>query len=336
MCLLFAATYPERTEALILIGGMARSTEAPDYPWAAPADAVLQAANELIMPLVYAGEDIEIWAPSQADNPAAKEWLGRYRRAGASPDNIQAIVTMFLDIDVRHVLPTLQVPTLVLHRHGDRVVNWRAGKWMAEQIAGAKFVQLAGQDHFPWTGDVDAVIEEIREFLTGVRVAPEPDRVLATVLYTDIVASTERASSLGDRRWRELLDAHDAAFRHHLAAYRGHEVKMTGDGLLATFDGPARAIRCAAALRDAAAGLGLEIRAGLHTGEIEIRGDDIGGLAVHIGQRVQALAQPSEILVSSTVKDLVVGSGIEFADRGEHTLKGVEGSWRVFAVTALP
>jgi class 3 adenylate cyclase len=239
---------------------------------------------------------------------------------------------MFLEIDVRHVLPTLQVPTLVLHRHGDRVVNWRAGKWMADQIAGAKYVRLAGQDHFPWTGDVDAVVEEVREFLTGVRVAREPDRVLATVLYTDIVGSTERATNLGDRRWRELLDAHDAAFRRELVAYRGHEVKMTGDGLLATFDGPARAIRCAAALRAAAVGLGLEIRVGVHTGEIEVRGDDIGGLAVHIGQRVEALAEPSEILVSSTVKDLVVGSGIQFEDRGEHELKGVPDRWRVFAV----
>jgi class 3 adenylate cyclase len=336
MCLLFAATYPERTEGLILAGGMARSTEAPDYPFAPPRDALEQAGEELIWPLVYAGEDIDIWAPSLAENPAAKEWLGKYRRASASPDGIRKIIEMFYDIDVRHVLPTLQVPTLVLHRHGDRVVNWRAGKWMADQIPNARFVDLPGQDHFPWIGDADAVIEEIREFMTGVRVAAEPDRVLATVMFTDVVGSTEQVSRLGDRRWTELLDEHDAAVRRELTAFRGHEVKMTGDGLLATFDGPARAIRCAAALRDAARGIGLEIRVGLHSGEIEVRGDDIGGVAVHIAQRVQGTAQPNEILVSSTVKDLVAGSGLEFEDRGEHTLKGVEGIWHLFAVAGAP
>jgi pimeloyl-ACP methyl ester carboxylesterase len=333
MCLLFAATYPQRTEALILAGGMARSTEAPDYPFAAPKDAIEQSADELIWPTVYEGEDIDIWAPSLADNPAAKEWLGKYRRASANPENLGRTIQAFYDIDVRHVLPTLQAPTLVLHRHGDRVVNWRAGKWMADQIPNARFVDLPGQDHFPWIGDSDAVVEEIREFVTGVRVAAEPDRVLATVMFTDVVGSTEQVSRLGDRRWRELLDQHDAAVRQQLTAFRGHEVKMTGDGLLATFDGPARAIRCAAAVRDAAARIGLEIRVGLHSGEIEIRGDDIGGVAVHIGQRVSALAGPSEILVSSTVKGLVVGSGIEFEDRGEHELKGVPDRWQVFAVT---
>jgi len=226
------------------------------------------------------------------------------------------------------------VPTLVLHRHGDRVVNWRAGRWMADQIPGARYVELAGQDHFPWSGDSDAVIDEIREFLTGVRAAPEPDRVLATVMFTDVVGSTERVASIGDRRWRDLLDAHDAAVRRQLTAFRGREVKATGDGFLATFDGPARAIRCALAIRDAASDLHLNVRIGLHTGEIEVRGDDIGGVAVHIGQRVSALAQPSEIMVSSTVKDLVAGSGIEFEDRDVHELKGVPGSWRLFSVRA--
>jgi class 3 adenylate cyclase len=334
MCLLFAATYPERTHALVLHGGMARSTEAPDYPWAPPADGLVEAASDLVVPLLYTGEDIDIWAPTLADDPQAKEWLGRYRRAAVSPDGLTALFTMFMDIDVRNVLTTLRVPTLVLHRHGDRVVNWRAGRWMAAQIPGARYVDLAGQDHFPWSGDSDAVIDEIREFLTGVRVAPEPDRVLATVMFTDVVGSTERAASLGDRRWRDLLDAHDAAVRRQLEAFRGREVKATGDGFLATFDGPARAIRCACAIRDAASDLHLNVRIGLHTGEVEVRGDDIGGVAVHIGQRVSALAQPSEIMVSSTVKDLVAGSGIEFEDRGEHDLKGVPGSWRLFAVTA--
>ena len=332
MCLLFAATYPERTHALVLQGGMARSIEAPDYPWASPADAVIEAGVELITPGLYTGDDMEIWAPSLAGDAQAKAWLGRYRRASVSPDGLNALVTMFLDIDVRHVLPTLRVPTLVLHRHGDRVVNWRAGRWMADQIPGALYVELPGPDHFPWVGDSDAVIEEVRAFLTGVRVAPEPDRVLATVMFTDVVGSTARAASLGDRRWTDLLDAHDAAVRRQLAAFRGREVKATGDGFLATFDGPARAIRCACAIRDAASQLHLEVRVGLHTGEIEVRGDDIGGVAVHIGQRVSALARPSEILVSSTVKDLVAGSGIEFEERGEHELKGVPGKWRLFAV----
>jgi class 3 adenylate cyclase len=332
MCVLFAATYPERTQALVLYGGMARATEAPDYPWATPARALDEAASELIMPLMYTGEDIEIWAPSLAGDAAMIEWLGRYRRGGVSPDGIQALVRMFMEVDVRHVLPALRVPTLVLHRHGDRVVNRRAAQWMAEQIRDARFVDLPGQDHLPWAGDSDAVIEEVREFLTGARVPAEPDRVLATVMFTDVVRSTERAAAMGDRRWRDALDAHDAAIRRQLSAFRGREVKTTGDGFLATFDGPARAIRCASAIVAAAAELEMEVRVGLHTGEIEIRGDDIGGVAVHIGQRVSALAQPSEILVSSTVKDLVAGSGIEFETRGEHELKGVPDRWRLFAV----
>ncbi len=231
------------------------------------------------------------------------------------------------------MLPTLSVPTLVLHRRGDRVVNWRASKWMAQQIPGARRVELPGRDHFPWAGDGDAIVEEVRAFLTGTRVAPEPDRVLATVMFTDVVGSTERAVSLGDRRWTDLLDAHDAAVRRELVAFRGREVKTTGDGFLATFDGPARGICCARAIRSAATDLGLDVRVGLHTGEIELRGDDIGGLAVHISQRVSAAAQPAEIVVSGTVKDLVAGSGIEFEDRGERELKGVPGSWRLFAVT---
>jgi class 3 adenylate cyclase len=334
MCLLFAATYPERTHALVLHGGMARSTEAPDYPWAPPVEGAIEAAVELIEPYFFNGEDIELWMPSLGDDPHAKEWLGRFRRASVSPDTLAALFSMFLDIDVRHVLPTLRVPTLVLHRHGDRVVNWRAGRWLADQIPGARYVELSGQDHFPWFGDMEAVIEEIREFLTGVRVAPESDRVLATIMFTDVVRSTEQAAALGDRRWRKLLDAHDAAVRRQLVAFRGREVKATGDGFLATFDGPARAIRCARAIREAASDLHLDVRIGLHTGEIEVRGDDIGGVAVHIGQRVSALAQPAQIMVSSTVKDLVAGSGIEFEDGGEHELRGLPDAWRLFAVKA--
>jgi class 3 adenylate cyclase len=333
MSILFAATYPERTQALVLYGGMARATEAPDYPWGPPLDGFLEATEQLIMPTVFEGADIDIWAPSLDEDPAAREWLGRYRRAAMSPDGIAKVVQMFLEIDVRHVLPSVNVPTLVIHRHGDRVVNWRASKWMTEQIPGAVRVELPGQDHFPWAGDSDAIVEEVRAFLTGSRVDDEADRVLATVMFTDVVGSTARAASLGDRRWTELLDAHDNAVRRELVAFRGHEIKTTGDGFLATFDGPARGIRCARAIRSAASALDLDVRVGLHTGEIELRSDDIGGLAVHISQRVSASAQPAEIVVSSTVKDLVAGSGIEFEDRGERELKGIPGHWRLFAVT---
>jgi class 3 adenylate cyclase/pimeloyl-ACP methyl ester carboxylesterase len=332
MSVVFAATYPERTQALVLYGGMARATEAPDYPWAPSAEAFAEATEELIMPVLYAGGDIDVWAPSLDEDPGAREWLGRYRRNAMSPDGIAAVVEMFLEIDVRHVLPTLHVPTLVLHRHGDRVVNWRASRWIAEQIPGARWIDMPGQDHFPWAGDSEAIVAEVRAFLTGTRVAEEPDRVLATVMFTDVVESTGRAASLGDRRWTELLDAHDDAVRRELTAFRGREIKATGDGFLATFDGPARGIRCAQAIRSAASSLGIDVRVGLHTGEIELRDQDIGGLAVHIGQRVSAAAQPAEIVVSSTVKDLVAGSGIEFADLGERELKGVPGSWRLYAV----
>jgi class 3 adenylate cyclase len=335
LCLMFAACHPERTDALVLYGGMARSTEAPDYPWAPPADAAREAAVELMVPVLYSGGDLEVWAPSIADDAQAKEWLGRYRRSSVSPDGLRALISMFLDVDVRDVLPTLRVPTLVLHRHGDHVVNRRAGEWMAAQIAGAKYVELPGNDHLPWIGDEASLIEEVREFLTGVRVAAEPDRVLSTVMFTDVVSSTERASALGDRRWRDLLDAHDTAIRRELTKFRGHEVKTTGDGFLATFDGPARAIRCACAIRDAATQLGLEVRVGLHSGEVELRDDDIAGIAVVIAQRISALAQPSEILVSSTIKDLVAGSGITFSERGLHHLKGVPDEWHLLAVESV-
>jgi class 3 adenylate cyclase len=328
---LFAATYPERVQALVLCGGMARSTWAEDYPWATPADALLEGAATMDADL-WDGTDIEIWSPSQADDEQAIAWLGRFRRLSITPGALAQLYLMFLEIDVRAVLPTIAVPTLVLHRRGDRVVNRRAGEWMASQIPGARYVELAGQDHFPWSGDTAAVIDEIEEFLTGERHVAEPDRVLATVLFTDIVASTERASDLGDSAWREVLDQHDAVVRTVLARHRGREVKSTGDGFLATFDGPARGIRCALELRAELAKLGIEVRAGLHTGEVEMRGDDVGGIAVHIAARVQTAAAPGEVLVSRTVNDLVVGSGIGFDDRGARALKGVPGEWQLFAV----
>jgi pimeloyl-ACP methyl ester carboxylesterase len=332
MCLLFAATHPERTDALVLHGGMARTTEAPDYPWAPPADGLIEAASELVFPVVYDGEDVDIWTPSLINDPQYKDWLARYRRAGVSPDGMRMIYETFLEIDVRDILPTITVPTLVVHRRGDRVVNRRAAKWMADQIPGARYVELPGQDHLPWAGDADAVIDEVREFLTGVRVGPDTDRVLATVMFTDVVGSTERVVALGDRKWKDTLEVHDRAVRQQLDVFRGHEINTMGDGFLATFDGPARAIQCSRAIREASGELGVSERVGLHTGEIEVRGEEIGGVAVHIGQRVSALAQPSEILVSSTVKDLVAGSGIRFEDRGEHQLKGVPDRWRLYAV----
>ena len=329
--LLFAATYPERVQALVLCGGMARSTWAPDYPFATPTDDVLEAAL-LVQPTLFTGEDIEIWAPSLADDAQAKAWLGRYRRSSMTPGAMTDLFAMFLEIDVRSVLPSVAVPTLVLHRRGDRVVNRRAGEWMAGQIPGARYVELAGQDHLPWVGDAAAVVNEIEEFVTGERHVVEPDRVLATVLFTDIVGSTERASELGDSAWRKMLDEHDAVVRSVLARHRGREVKATGDGFLATFDGPARGIRCALELHAALADIDVQIRAGLHTGEVEVRGEDVGGIAVHIAARVQAAAAPGEVLVSRTVTDLVVGSGIAFDDRGSHPLKGVPGEWQLFAV----
>jgi class 3 adenylate cyclase len=335
MSVLFAATHPERTSALVLYGAMARSTEAPDYPWASPADALRESAAEFIAP--YWGRDpqgiMEMFVPSLADDPEAVELTARFERYAASPAMVQQIFEMFLDIDVRAVLPTIHVPTLVLHRRGDRVVNRRAGEWMAGQIPDARYVELPGIDHMPWAGDADAVVGEIEEFITGARSAPEPDRVLATVMFVDIVGSTERAGELGDSRWRELLSSYQAAVRGELARFRGREVKTLGDGLLATFDGPARAIRCGLAIEQATRTLGLEVRTGLHAGEVEVMGDDVGGIAVHIAARVGALAAPGEVLVSSTVKDLVAGAGIPFADRGAHQLKGISDEWRLFAAS---
>lgn len=333
MSVLFAATHPERVTALVLYGAMGRTTEAPDYPWASPAEALRESAAEFIAP--YWGLDaqgtVALFSPSLADDPQAVEFAARMERSAASPAMVQQMFEMFLDIDVRAILPTIHVPTLVLHRHGDRVVNWRAGAELAAQIPHARYVELAGIDHIPWAGDAEAVLGEVEEFLTGARSQPEPERVLATVMFTDIVGSTERAAELGDARWRELLSAHQAAVRLELVRFRGREVKLLGDGCLATFDGPARAIRCGQAITQAAASSGLEVRIGLHSGEVELMDKDVGGIAVHIAARVGALAAGGEVLVSSTVKDLVAGSGIHFVDRGAKQLKGISDEWRVFA-----
>jgi len=331
MCILFAATYPERTHSLILYGAMARATEAPDYPWAAPREAIMEAA-QVLNEHWGEGAVAEIFTPSIADEPGVREAVGAYERHAASPRAAQKLHDMFLDMDVRDVLPSVRVPTLVLHRRGDRVVNIRAGRWLASQIADARMVELDGIDHEVSAGDTDAIVDEIQEFVTGSREAAEPDRVLATVMFTDIVDSSRRASELGDTRWLAMLERHDAVVRHELERHRGREVKTTGDGFLATFDGPARAIRCALAITREAARVGTPVRVGLHTGEIELRGDDVAGIGVHIAARVSAVAGESEIVVSRTVKDLVVGSGIAFDPRGTHELKGIEDTWELFAV----
>jgi class 3 adenylate cyclase len=333
MSVLFTAAHPDRVTSLVLYGAMGRTTEAPDYPWASPADALRESAAEFIAP--YWGQQaegmLELFAPSLVGDPRAAEFLARMERSSASPAMVQKIFEMFLDVDVRAVLPTIHVPTLVLHRHGDRVVNRRAGQELAAHIPGARYVELPGIDHLPWAGDSEEALGEIEEFLTGARSTPEPDRVLATVMFTDIVGSTERAAELGDTRWRDLLGQHHTAVRSELARFRGREVKTLGDGFLAAFDGPARAIRCGQAIATAAGSLGIEVRVGLHTGEVEVIGDDLGGIAVHIAARVGALASAGEVLASSTVKDLVAGSGIDFIDRGPSRLKGIDDEWRLFA-----
>jgi class 3 adenylate cyclase/alpha-beta hydrolase superfamily lysophospholipase len=332
MCILFAATYPQRTVALVLEGAMARSTWAADYPWATPADALLEAASEFTAPAWGTGDNIEVFAPSLAGDPAARQWWGKNERMGASPAMMFQLFAMFMETDVRDALPLVQAPTLVVHRTGDRVVSVHAGRYLAEHIPGARLAEFPGPDHVSWAGDVDGPLDEIQEFITGMRPerVEEPDRVLATILFTDIVGSTERATELGDRAWKETLAEYYAASTRQVTDRRGRLVKTTGDGLLATFDGPGRGIQAARALLEVGERLGLQTRVGLHTGECELLGDDVGGIAVHIGARVAALAAPGEVLVSSTVKDLVAGSGLQFADRGEHALKGVDGSWRLY------
>ncbi|HVE67311.1 MAG TPA: adenylate/guanylate cyclase domain-containing protein [Solirubrobacteraceae bacterium] len=333
MCLLFAATYPERARALVGWGGMARSTEAPDYPWAAPGDALVEASVELVAPHWGEGASIEFAAPSQAGDPEARAHFARLERSTASPGMLGGLVRMFLDLDVRDIVPEVNVPALILHRKHDTLVNVGNGRWLAEHLPNARLVELEGTDHNPWYSDVETTLGEIQEFLTGARDAPEPERTLATVLFTDIVDSTRTASDLGDAQWRTLLERHQAAVRAALERFGGREVKSTGDGFLAVFDGPARAIRCAAAIVAAPGAEDMRVRAGVHTGECEVMGDDIGGIAVHIAARVSALAGPSEVLVSRTVKDLVAGSGIPFEDRGEHALKGIPDEWRLYAAS---
>jgi class 3 adenylate cyclase len=332
--ILLAATYPDRVTSLVIVNGTARTAQAEDYSFGVPQrllDSFL--AVNMEPDAVERGFDyLALAAPGVAGDSAFRAWWNRAGQRGASPAAARAIQAVYLQADVRPLLPMVQAPTLVIHRRDNASIRVGHGRYLAEHIPGAKYLELPGADDLYWVGQTDAMLDEIEEFLTGARRAPDPDRILATVLFTDIVDSTRQLAALGDSRWRDLLDRHDGMVRQHLRRFRGQEIKTTGDCILATFDGPARAVTCACAIRSSAAQLGLEVRAGVHTGEIEVRGDDIGGMAVHIASRVQALAEPSEVLVSRTVVDLIVGSGIATTDRGEHALRGVPGNWRLFAV----
>jgi class 3 adenylate cyclase/pimeloyl-ACP methyl ester carboxylesterase len=329
MAMLFAATHPHRTRALILYAPIARTLAADDWP-SGMSEQEQRRFVERFTAEMGTGENLDLQGPSF--DPAFKTWWARFERLVATPGAYQELANIFTPLDVRQVLPHIQAPTLVLHRAGDRIVKAAQGRAIAEAIQGARFVELPGKDHIPFLGNKDVLVDEIEEFLTGVRPAPETDRILATVLFTDIVGSTERASAMGDTAWRSLLQRHHAIVRKELQRFRGREVDTAGDGFLATFEGPARGIRCAEAIRGNLRGIGLDIRSGLHTGEVEIMGEGISGIAVHIGARVAALAKPGEILASSTVKDLVAGSGLIFEDRGSHQLKGVPDEWHLFAV----
>jgi class 3 adenylate cyclase len=334
MAMLFAASAPDRVSALVLYSTFARASWAPDYPWAWPQEQ-REAAMDAYRDHWGEGEwIIDAFAPGHVHDRRLAEWLGRMERLAMDPAYGRKSAAVHGRFDVRPLLPSIRVPTLVVHRRDDSAIDFQHGRYLAEHIPNARLAALEGHDSLPFLGDADAVLDEIEEFLTGQRGSHEPDRVLATVLFTDICGSTERAAALGDARWRTLLEQHDAAVRAQIARHRGRAVKSTGDGFLATFDGPARAIRAARAITEDVARLGLEVRAGLHTGECEVIGDDVGGMAVHIAARVLALARPAEVLVSSTVRDLVVGSGLGFESRGEHDLRGVPGAWRLWAVTA--
>jgi class 3 adenylate cyclase len=322
---LFAATHPSRTAALVVLEGYADPSGIAD----------LEEQVAALVAMWGTGEREYVINPDMPWNEEIRATWARHERLAASPGTVALVMPLLTEVDVRALLPTVRVPTLVLHHTDDSILVPAMGKYVADHIPGAKYVQLPGRNiyHYVEPG-WRASFKEIAEFLTGQQADVADDRVLATVLFTDIVDSTRRAAEMGDREWHALLDAHDAVVRAQLNRFRGREVNTSGDGFLAMFDGPQRAIRCALAIRDAVQALGIEVRAGLHTGECEVRGDDIGGIGVHIGARVSALAGPNDVLVSSTLRDLVIGSGLEFEERGAHELKGVPGEWRLFAVAS--
>lgn len=332
--LVAAATHPKRFGSMVLVNCYARMPWADDYQCGVPQhildnfiDSVLDVSGETQGSI----DDVDLLTPSLAGDPEFRAWWTRAGRRSASPASARALLTMMYGADPRSALPLITSPTLLIHRV-DSILPVEFSRYLADHLSQADLVELSGRDHFPWAGDNDALLDEVEEFLTGARGHAETDRVLAAVLFTDIVGSTEQAVRIGDRSWHDLLDRHDKMIREELRRFRGHEIKTTGDGVLATFDGPARGMRCAQAICAGARRLGIEVRAGLHTGEIEMRGDDVSGIAVHIAQRVSAVAAPNEVLVSRTVVDLVAGSGIEFGDRGDHELKGLSGTWQLFAV----
>jgi class 3 adenylate cyclase/esterase/lipase len=331
--LLFAATYPEYTRALVVLNGHARLVVSDDYPWGAPSveeDQLLETMTN------YWGQTggvgLELAAPSMVGDPRFEQWWERQQRLAHSPATARLNRRLLLEADLRGVLSMIQAPTLIISRSGNRLVPVEHSRYLADHIPGSKYVEFEGEDQLAFIGDSSAILGEIQEFLTGERPVVDSDRVLATVLFTDIVDSTGLARQMGDRRWRDVLAGHDQMIRRQLERFRGRELNTTGDGFLALFDGPARAIRCAVACRDGARQIGLELRAGVHTGEVEVLGDDIGGIAMHVASRVMDKAEAGEILVSGTVKDLVVGSGISLSDRGAHALKGLEDEWRIFSV----
>ena len=332
MCALFAASYPARTTALITIGSFARQKPAPGY-----AGARTEAQQEQFLEAIQNGwggpVGLDLRAPSMAHDERVRQWWARFLRMSASPAAALALTRMNYEIDGRHVLPAIRVPTLILHSVGDMAVDVNSSRYMAQCIPGAKLVELPGADHLPWGADADAILDEIEQFITGEQHGSEPDRILSTILFLDIVGSTDRAAALGDRRWRGVLQSFYDVVRRDLLRFRGSEVGTTGDGVLATFDGPARGVRCARSIADGVRSLGFEVRAGLHTGECEVIDTSVSGIAVHIAARVATLAQPDEVLVSHTVRDLVAGSGLRFAPRGAHALKGVPGEWSLFAAS---
>jgi class 3 adenylate cyclase len=324
---LFAATHPSRTTALVVLEGFLGAFGSPE--------GLLEQGEAATLAMWGTGEYHHAINPDMPWNEEIRASLARVERLSVSPKTLGIMLPISSRTDARSVLPTIRVPTVVLHRADDLVIPVATGKYIAEHIPSAKYIELPGRNVYHFVEpDWRESFQEIAEFLTGEQPEVSDDRVLATVLFTDIVDSTQRAAEMGDRDWHALLDAHDAIVRVQLVRFRGREVNTSGDGFLAMFDGPQRAIRCAMAIRDAVQALGIEVRAGLHTGECEVRGDDIGGIAVHIGARVSALAGPNEVLVSSTLRDLVIGSGLEFEDRGDHTLKGVPGEWRLSAVAS--
>ena len=333
MAMMFAATYPDRVQALVLYGTYARFGRADDYPHGYPVE-VNERWTSVLDTTWGKGELSRYFAPSMAADAAVMRGLGRLERMAMSPGTARKLFTLMTQIDVRHVLPAIRVPTLILHRVGAKPVRVGHARYMAERIAGAKYIEMAGQDHMPWFGDVDALLGEVREFLTGERAAAEPDRVLTTILFCDIVDSTKRLGELGDHRWKQVLSGFYALVDEKLHHFRGRKLDTAGDGLFAAFDGPARAVRCGAALAKAVQSLGLQLRAGVHTGECKVLGDKYSGMAVHLGARVASAAQAGQVLVSPTVKDLVIGSGIHFQDIGQRALKGVSDEWHLFGVVS--